>query len=350
MCTIAGYIGEKRAAPVLLEMLKREESFDSGYYSGIATIHEGRLYYAKLTGDVSRLEALTDAASLPGNIGIIHSRTKSGGGDAWAQPFIGTKDGKGEPYIAYVANGSQGIFAAEVEKSISPIANELFSLGYGLPSKCKIDAPRYATLPDGEGVHSSEVMAQQIMRYVDGGAALSDACEKAFCDMPGEIVGLAISLSEPETISFARINQPMNVAFCSHGVYVGTTAMCFPSDASEPSLLPAFSSGTISRGDFRVKPFEKRFCTVAPLTPAYRGFVCEYVQKALGEKKRSFGEMRKMLIEASDRSKYDIYPVSQTVYECIKHLLDEGKIGCEITTVAGVSDGITAPLTMFYLN
>ena len=50
MCTIAGYIGEKRAAPVLLEMLKREESFDSGYYSGIATIHEGRLYYAKLTG------------------------------------------------------------------------------------------------------------------------------------------------------------------------------------------------------------------------------------------------------------------------------------------------------------
>ncbi len=47
MCNIAGYVGERQAAPVLIEMLKKQEGFAGGFYSGIATIHEGRIYYAK---------------------------------------------------------------------------------------------------------------------------------------------------------------------------------------------------------------------------------------------------------------------------------------------------------------
>ena len=44
MCNIAGYVGSKQAAPVLLEMLKKQEGFDSGFYTGIATIHEGKFF------------------------------------------------------------------------------------------------------------------------------------------------------------------------------------------------------------------------------------------------------------------------------------------------------------------
>ena len=105
MCNIAGYVGngKKEAAPILLEMLRAQEGYAGGYYTGIATIHEGKMYYAKLTGDVQRLIDETDAASLPGSIGIIHSRSKSGGSDEWAHPFVGSRDG--EAKIAYVANG-----------------------------------------------------------------------------------------------------------------------------------------------------------------------------------------------------------------------------------------------------
>ncbi|NLB80278.1 MAG: hypothetical protein GX800_01355, partial [Clostridiaceae bacterium] len=51
MCNIAGYIGNKQAAPILIEMMKREEGFAGGCYTGIATLHQGRLHYTKLTGD-----------------------------------------------------------------------------------------------------------------------------------------------------------------------------------------------------------------------------------------------------------------------------------------------------------
>lgn len=80
MCTLAGYIGDQRAAPVLFEMLSRQEGLAGGFYTGIATVHEGRLYYEKVVGDSATLFAETKAWELPGNIGIIHTRTPSGGG------------------------------------------------------------------------------------------------------------------------------------------------------------------------------------------------------------------------------------------------------------------------------
>jgi len=38
MCTIAGYAGPKRAAPILIEMLRKEQFIDGGLSTGIATI------------------------------------------------------------------------------------------------------------------------------------------------------------------------------------------------------------------------------------------------------------------------------------------------------------------------
>ena len=40
MCNIAGYIGKKNAAPILFEMMKKQEGFGGGYYTGITT-HDG---------------------------------------------------------------------------------------------------------------------------------------------------------------------------------------------------------------------------------------------------------------------------------------------------------------------
>ena len=74
MCNIAGYNGTKQAAPILIDMIKRQENFDGGLSTGIATIHEGKLYYAKVLGNADDLVKKTDALNLPGTIGIIHSR------------------------------------------------------------------------------------------------------------------------------------------------------------------------------------------------------------------------------------------------------------------------------------
>ena len=63
-CNVAGYIGNQSAAPILLEMLERQEGFAGGYYSGIATIASGKLHYAKVIGDVATLRKQTNAERL----------------------------------------------------------------------------------------------------------------------------------------------------------------------------------------------------------------------------------------------------------------------------------------------
>ena len=82
MCTLAGYIGTKPAAPELLRAARRQEGWWSGFYSGLATAAPNRLHWAKAIGTIAKLERTTPARELPGTVGLVHSRTKSGGGRA----------------------------------------------------------------------------------------------------------------------------------------------------------------------------------------------------------------------------------------------------------------------------
>ena len=100
MCIIAGYTGKRAAAPILIEMLKKTEYIDGGLSTGIATIHEGKLYMRKVVGDVDTLLRETDVLSLPGTTGIIHSRT-AGDHVETAHPFL-SDDGE----LALVSNGT----------------------------------------------------------------------------------------------------------------------------------------------------------------------------------------------------------------------------------------------------
>ena len=87
MCNIAGYIGNKSAAPILIEMMKKQEGFGGGFYTGLS-IHDGkRLQTVKVVGNLDNLLNETDAASFSGSVGFLHSRSNSGGNIAWGQPF-----------------------------------------------------------------------------------------------------------------------------------------------------------------------------------------------------------------------------------------------------------------------
>lgn len=74
MCGIVGYVGKEQAAPILLDGLSKLEY--RGYDSAGMAVYDGdKIVINKTTGRLKVLSELThDGATMPGNIGIGHTR------------------------------------------------------------------------------------------------------------------------------------------------------------------------------------------------------------------------------------------------------------------------------------
>ena len=347
MCTIAGYVGTKRAAPILVDMLRREEGFDAGYYTGIATLHEGKIYYAKVVGDLDELLKSTNALDLPGNIGIIHSRTPggkiTGGSREWAHPFVSEKDG--EVYLAHVANGGAGFFKGK--NDTFSIANDLISKGYTMKSREQTPVQMHVGMRDGTSIHISDLHTQYVAMLLDSGMELADAAERLLTDINMEDVDLYISPRVPDAIVFAKVNQPMAVAFDDSGAYLATTAMAFPENLTEPTLLPSLTSGYVRRDSITVRPFKESVCTVTPFDTNVLVRAYKVMEEALRAEKQTVDSLRKIITPAVCSA--DVTPLSLIVYEVLRAMKKEGILKMENVRRPGRIEGLTAPLTRWWI-
>ena len=235
MCVIAGYTGSRRAAPILIEMLKKVEYFDGGLATGIATIHEGKLYSVKCLGNVDDLVKNTDALNFPGTCGIIHTRP-AGGRASHAHPFV---DESGE--FAFCENGTYyQVAAPEYKADAEGVLRELYEKG--VTFKSAIGAPGdqwdqyHVLLPNGQTIHNAETYAQSIgwaMRDVPA-ERLADAIAEKTAEMqsrfPSELVTLSVHARLPGTITVGRITRSMAAASRGGETYLCTTPMGFPEE------------------------------------------------------------------------------------------------------------------------
>ena len=345
MCNLAGYSGTKNAAPILLEMLRRQEGFDGGFYTGIATIHEGKIHYAKVLGDTKTLIETTDALSLPGTIGIAHSRPGLVDcGKEWAHPFIGFKND--EAKLALIANGSIGYFSSNREKH-NEIADALNNSGYNLTSKVNIDGNAYCKLSSGETIHISDVLCNLVLRNIDLGESAENAMADAFCELPLEVVSLMLSLTEPDKIFFSRINQPMFVGFSDDGAYLATAPFAFDNEIDDPKLLPALSSGYIQSNGYTVHPFKTPPASVAKTDATAYHKAYKLISDILKKEKKSYynpvlgldlPDLIKPVFE-----KADCFPASALSYSVLYALDKEGKLNIEKGTLTCPKSGNIAP-------
>ncbi|BCV24378.1 glutamine--fructose-6-phosphate transaminase (isomerizing) [Gelria sp. Kuro-4] len=87
MCGIVGYIGHRKAVPVLIEGLKKLEyrGYDS---AGVAAVVDGRIWLEKAVGRLSVVEERLRDKDIPARVGIGHTRWATHGrpSDANAHP------------------------------------------------------------------------------------------------------------------------------------------------------------------------------------------------------------------------------------------------------------------------
>jgi hypothetical protein len=339
MCNFAAYVGSERAAPILLEMLERQEGLAGGYYTGVATVHGGKLSYAKVVGDTARLRAETDAEDLPGTIGLAHSRSNSGGDEEFAHPFIAC-----EERLAYVAVGSMGHWAGD--DRLGQGAQRLADAGHRFRAVHKGQIGSYPMLRDGTCVHMSDVMAHAIEAALDELGDPEAAIRTAFLELPSEIVGLYVTPAHPETIYGARWNVSACAARSNSGTYLASAPAAFPDDTPWRTWIPPWSVFSVTAEALRLTPLTPPEEALAD--DIDRGKAREVILRELSDgEPRATGPLFKAVAQLSGRE--DRIVSCDPVYQVLFDLQREGLVSQQTARMPGAREGLTAPQFRFSL-
>jgi glutamine---fructose-6-phosphate transaminase (isomerizing) len=190
MCGIVGYIGDKQAAPLLIQGLKRLEyrGYDS---AGITIQDDGALETRKSVGKIVELEKMmsSNGGEPDGTIGIAHTRWATHGAPNQINAHPHT-DCSGD--IALVHNG--------IIENASTLKQKLVALGHKFTSET-----------------DTEVVAHLIEEAFDG--SLEEAVRAALQQVEGAYGLAIISNKDPGKIVVARKGSPLLLGITDNGEY-----------------------------------------------------------------------------------------------------------------------------------
>ncbi len=194
MCGIVGYIGNNRAAPVLIDGLKHLEyrGYDS---AGLALVQNGEMVVRKQPGKISELENALKSLSLPATLGIGHTR--------WATHGIPNAV-NAHPHTD--CSGSLALIHNGIIENFAALKTELLKKGHVFRSET-----------------DTEVLAHLIEEFYEGD--LERAVRQAVNEVVGTYGILVVSSKEPDRIVAARNGSPLLLG-------IGEKAFLAASDAS----------------------------------------------------------------------------------------------------------------------
>lgn len=344
MCNVAGFIGRRQAAPILLEMLSRQEGLGGGFFSGICTLHDGKLHMRKVEGSLEDLLRDTDASELPGTVGIAHTRPDMGGDRAQAHPFI-SHDG----HLAYIANGHRGYYTSCYDRSA--MAKEIIEKGGNFTSQTSNPGQNSAVsprLPDGQYIHPSDLLCQLVAEKIKQHNSVADGITTAMSLYPAEIIALMLHTTTPDQINVARLSQPLMVAQQDNEMYLATSTIGFGFESPDwLSVFPASSTGVITRDDMLVKPLSvkgKKCCFELPYAAAYE-IIINTLKCPEGAGIQDLKDATSNLWPAEFAPQKDFL-----VYDIIRSLIIDSKIIQKNIVSTSVHSGKTAPHTRFFIK
>jgi len=220
MCGIVGYIGHKRARPILIEGLKRLEyrGYDS---SGIALLEKDHILITRSVGRISMLEAKLDDQGTAATLGIAHTRWATHGGPSEinAHPHA-AMDGR----IALVHNGIIENYRA------------LRTFLEHQNIRCESET-------------DTEVLAKLIGHFYDG--SIEQAVRDALHEVQGTYGIAVLSAQEPDRIVAARKGSPLILGVGSGEYIVASDASAIVEHTAQVVYLADGEMAVVTRDGFR---------------------------------------------------------------------------------------------------
>lgn len=328
MCNIAGYTGSRRAAPILLEMIKKQEYFDGSLSTGIATIHEGKLYTAKVLGNADTLIEKTDALNFPGTTGIIHSRPGNNMLEH-AHPFVCGKS-------ALVLNGTlRGVIDTPLEKQWNDAAKMLYDNGYEFKSAYKSENAPLGIKDLGIGLHDTEPILFLEDYYAKQGMSHSEALARSLSTFNGETVSVLINAEISDKIFVTRLTRPMNIALNGDESFIASTELAFPEgiDFEYTASLPTCRACEIMPGGFEVTKHRVEGMSVERITPAVFAKAYERMTDILKNGWEHFDTLELIAYrEWADlwKKNSEFTQYAELVYRVLYALKSQGRLAAEV--------------------
>ena len=191
MCGIIGLVSNKEVSSTLLEGLKRLEyrGYDS---SGIATINNNKIERVRSKGNLSFLEEKLLNTTLPGNIGIGHTRWATHGTpeEKNAHPHITDK-------VAVVHNG--------IIENNNQLRNQLIESGVEFSSDT-----------------DTEVVCHVLTSYLNSGLNAYDSVRATMNDIRGTYALGVLVLNNPDKLYAVRGGSPIAIGSAENQNFIGS--------------------------------------------------------------------------------------------------------------------------------
>jgi glucosamine--fructose-6-phosphate aminotransferase (isomerizing) len=194
MCGIMGVIGNRPAAPLLLEALRRLEyrGYDS---AGIATLVNGHIDRRRAEGKLGNLAIVLDRQQLTGSTGIGHTRWATHGA-----PTEGNAHPHGTERVSVVHNG--------IIENHAELREEL-----------EAEGQVFSTETD------TETVAQLVDLNLKRGMQPIEAAGAAFRKLEGAYALAMIFAGHPELMIGAQHGAPLAVGFGEDEMFLGSDAL-----------------------------------------------------------------------------------------------------------------------------
>jgi glutamine---fructose-6-phosphate transaminase (isomerizing) len=258
MCSIIGYYGNEIAAPIIVKGLKRMEY--RGYDSvGVATESNSQIELKKGIGKVEEVNSKVQLDTLPGKIGIGHTRWATHGRvtDANAHPHS-SNSGK----IAIVHNG--------IIENFEELKKELEKEGYVFKSET-----------------DSEIIANLLQKNYESFKNVKNAIIKTVSELKGNYAFVA--MFENGELAAARFHEPLIVGIGKNGYFLSSDVLGFIEQTDNAIYIENGNFVIIDKDklqilDFNGKNVKQQITKVSKeFADAYKGDYAHFTLKEISE-------------------------------------------------------------------